>query len=100
MSQDDWNAEIDGNFNIAVDGLRQPGSSFKPYTYLEAFRQGQNPASMLLDVPSTFMQPNGEPYVPENYDRKFHGPVSLRSALARSLTLRPGQGDRGRGSPP
>ncbi len=86
-SLDYWNAEIDGNFNIAVDGLRQPGSSFKPYTYLEAFRQGYNPAFMLLDVPSTFVQPSGEPYVPENYDRKFHGPVSLRGALARSLNI-------------
>jgi membrane carboxypeptidase/penicillin-binding protein len=86
-SLDYWNAEIDGNFNIAVDGMRQPGSSFKPYTYLEAFRQSQSPATMLLDVPSTFMQPNGLPYVPENYDRKFHGPVSLRAALARSLNV-------------
>ena len=37
---------------------------------------------MLLDIPSTFMQSNGQPYVPENYDRLFHGPVSLRQALA------------------
>ena len=86
-SLDYWNAEIDGNFNIAADGLRQPGSSFKPYTYLEAFRQGYSTAFMLLDVPSTFMQANGEPYVPENYDRRFHGPVSLRGELARSLNV-------------
>ncbi len=87
-SLDYWNPAISGNFNIAVDGLRQPGSSFKPYTYLEAFRTGAyTPASMLLDIPSTFMQPNGEPYVPENYDRKFHGPVSLRVALARSYNI-------------
>ncbi len=87
-SVDYWNADIDGNFNIAVDGQRQPGSSFKPFTYLEAFRTGAyTPATMLLDIPSTFTQANGEPYVPENYDRRFHGPVSLRTALARSYNI-------------
>ncbi|MFI4981005.1 MAG: penicillin-binding protein, partial [Nevskiales bacterium] len=87
-SLDYWNAAISGNFNIAVDGLRQPGSSFKPYTYLEAFRTGAfTPATMLLDIPSTFIQSNGQPYVPENYDRTFHGPVSLRDALARSYNV-------------
>ncbi|MEP7359119.1 MAG: transglycosylase domain-containing protein, partial [Anaerolineales bacterium] len=87
-SLDYWNAAISGNFNIAVDGLRQPGSSFKPYTYLEAFRTGAfTPATMLLDIPSTFVQASGEPYAPENYDRKFHGPVSLRVALARSYNI-------------
>ena len=87
-SVDYWNADIDGNFNIAVDGLRQPGSSFKPFTYLEAFRTGAyTPATMLLDIPTSFPQANGEPYVPENYDRRFHGPVSLRTALARSYNI-------------
>ena len=87
-SVDYWNQAISGNFNIAVDGLRQPGSAFKPFTYLEAFRTGAyNPATMILDIPSTFIQPSGEPYVPENYDRAFHGPVSLRVALARSYNI-------------
>jgi membrane peptidoglycan carboxypeptidase len=87
-SLDYWNAGISGSFNIAADGLRQPGSSFKPYTYLEAFRSGAfTPATMLLDIPSTFVQSNGQPYVPENYDRRFHGPVSLREALARSYNI-------------
>ena len=87
-SLDYWNASISGSFNIAADGLRQPGSSFKPYTYLEAFRTGAfTPATMLLDIPTTFVQANGQPYVPENYDRMFHGPVSLRDALARSYNI-------------
>jgi len=42
---------------------------------------------MLLDIPSTFVQASGVPYAPENYDRKFHGPVSLRVALARSYNI-------------
>jgi len=86
-SLDYWNAAISGNFNIAVDGLRQPGSSFKPFTYLEAFRQGHAPATMLLDIPTNFILSDGSTYAPENYDRQFHGPVSMRVALARSYNI-------------
>jgi membrane carboxypeptidase/penicillin-binding protein PbpC len=86
-SADYWNAAISGNFNVAVDGKRQPGSSFKPFTYLEAFRVGYSPASLMLDVRTLFPTATGEPYVPENYDRKFHGPVSMRVALARSYNI-------------
>ncbi|MBF8281319.1 MAG: putative penicillin-binding protein [Anaerolineales bacterium] len=84
-----WNAAISGNFNVTVDGLRQPGSAFKPFTYLEAFRVGYSPASMLLDIPTNFpLAPSGgDIYVPENYDRKFHGPVSMRVALQRSYNI-------------
>jgi membrane carboxypeptidase/penicillin-binding protein len=86
-SVDYWNPAISGSFNIAVDGLRQPGSSFKPFTYLEAFRLGTAPASMVLDIPSEFPLSDGTTYAPENYDRQFHGPVSLRTALARSYNI-------------
>ncbi|MGQ0604174.1 MAG: penicillin-binding protein [Anaerolineales bacterium] len=86
-SVDYWNTAIAGNFNIAVDGLRQPGSSFKPFTYLEAFRQGFSPASMVLDVRVQYPTATGEPYEPRNYDEKFHGPVSMRLALARSYNI-------------
>jgi membrane peptidoglycan carboxypeptidase len=86
-SVDYWNAAISGNFNIAVNGQRQPGSSFKPFTYLEAFRQGFAPASMVLDVRTQFPTAGGEPYEPRNYDEKFHGPVSMRQALARSYNI-------------
>ncbi len=86
-SVDYWNTALSGNFNIAVDGRRQPGSAFKPFTYLEAFRQGYSPATLTLDVRTAFPTAGGEPYVPENYDRKFHGPVSLRVALQRSYNI-------------
>ncbi len=86
-SADYWNPDISGSFNIAIDGLRQPGSTFKPFTYLEAFRLGYSPASLVLDVRTSFPTGGDEPYVPENYDRKFHGPVSMRAALARSYNL-------------
>ncbi len=87
-SADYWNDEIDGKFNVAADGLRQPGSSFKPFTYVTFLAQGHNAAYMFLDVRQAFEQgPGMAPYVPENYTRTYNGPVSLRSALARSLNI-------------
>lgn len=83
-----WDESIDGSFNVAVDGLRQPGSSFKPYTYLTALSQGYNPATMVLDVETDFGTPyNGVAYVPQNYSRTFNGPMRLRQALANSFNV-------------
>lgn len=87
-SADYWDESIDGKFNVAVDGLRQPGSSFKPFTYVTFLSQGHNAAYMFLDVRQAFEQgPGMAPYVPENYSRNYSGPASLRSALARSLNI-------------
>ncbi|MGC9399813.1 MAG: penicillin-binding protein [Anaerolineae bacterium] len=87
-SADYWNDEIDGKFNVAVDGLRQPGSAFKPFTYVTLLSQGYNAAHMFLDVRKAFEQGEGRPpYVPVNYTRTYHGPVSLRDALAQSLNI-------------
>jgi membrane peptidoglycan carboxypeptidase len=85
-SIDFYNRNIDGEFNVAT-GLRQPGSSFKPITYLELLRQGSTPATFFWDVRKTFDSGTDVPYVPENYDRKYHGPVRLRNALARSYNI-------------
>jgi hypothetical protein len=83
-----WDADIDGSFNVAVDGLRQPGSAFKPFTYLTAFSQGYTAATMVLDVETDFGTPyNGIAYVPQNYDRQFHGPLRLRQALGNSYNV-------------
>lgn len=87
-SLDYWDEAIDGKFNVAVDGPgRQPGSSFKPFTYVTLLSQGYNAAHMFLDVRRAFQQPTGNPYVPENYDRKHHGPQRLRLALGRSYNI-------------
>jgi 1A family penicillin-binding protein len=80
------NEEIDGQVNVAL-AERQPGSSFKPYVYLTALTEGMNTATMILDVPSAFPQGDGSFYRPENYDRQYHGPVSVRTALARSYNI-------------
>jgi len=71
----------------AVNGalaLRQPGSAVKPLLYLAAFEQGYLPSSMLLDVATAFQAADGAPYLPENYDLRYHGPISARTALACS----------------
>jgi membrane peptidoglycan carboxypeptidase len=87
-SLDYWDERIDGSFNVAADGLRQPGSSFKPFTYLTALSQGYTAATMLLDVETDFGTPyNGVAYVPQNYDRRFHGPLRLRQALGNSFNV-------------
>ncbi len=85
----DYNSDlIDGKFNVAVDGLRQPGSSIKPLTYLGMFRKGFTPATMLTDVPTVFQRNAQEkPYEPKNYDGKFRGPVNLRNSLGSSLNI-------------
>ncbi|MEP6608418.1 MAG: penicillin-binding protein 1C [Burkholderiaceae bacterium] len=74
----------------AVDGasaLRQPGSTLKPILYAVAIEQRWlTAASLLDDSPLALTTPSGL-YVPQNYERKFRGAVSVRSALAGSLNV-------------
>jgi penicillin-binding protein 1C len=90
-SADFDNEEIDGQINMAVRP-RQPGSSIKPLTYTAAFERGWTPATLIWDVPSEF-PPSGlstdprPPYEPVNYDERFHGPVTVRTALANSYNV-------------
>jgi len=88
-SKDYFDQTIDGQFNVAANGLRQPGSSIKPVTYLGMLKRGYSPASMLVDAETSFT-PNAtadKPYQPKNYDGKFHGPVTLRNSLGSSLNI-------------
>ncbi len=74
--------------NDGVRALRQPGSTLKPFLYEYALEQGViTPRTILADVPSSYAIPNGEIYSPEDYDRRFSGPVSVRTALANSLNV-------------
>lgn len=84
-SKDFYDTNIDGQVNVALRP-RQPGSAIKPLTYLKAFEMGWTPATLLWDLPTTFPA-FPEPYRPKNYDGKFHGPQSLRSALANSYNI-------------
>lgn len=87
-SPDYFDARISGAINMAL-APRQPGSAIKPITYAAAF-SGENPwtaATMILDVRTSFPTREGTPYVPENHDRRYHGPVLVREALASSYNI-------------
>ncbi|MCS6844903.1 MAG: PBP1A family penicillin-binding protein [Caldilineales bacterium] len=89
-SADFFDQEIDGQVNVAL-AMRQPGSAIKPFTYLATFEMAQDwwtPATLVEDVRTEFPDgPGRPPYVPRNYDGKFHGWVSVRSALANSYNI-------------
>lgn len=85
-SRDFWDYNIDGNYN-AVFGLRQPGSSFKPFVYLSLFEKGYSPDTVVFDVKTNFSVDPNNPYIPQNYDKIFRGPVNLRNSLAQSLNI-------------
>ncbi len=80
-----FDAQISGAVNAATS-LRQPGSAIKPITYAAAFARLPNftAATPLFDVRTAFPTREGLPYVPVNYDRQHHGPISVRDALATS----------------
>ncbi len=87
----DFYAQPAGQVNMAIRA-RQPGSAIKPLTYLAAFENGWTPATLIWDVPAEFPPSNdpydtNPPYKPVNYDNRFHGPVTLRSALANSYNI-------------
>lgn len=87
-SRDYFDQEKGGQFNVVADGLRQPGSSIKPVTYLALFRKGYTPASMLVDAQTDFRRNEQEKvYMPRNYDGKYRGPVSVRNSLGSSLNV-------------
>lgn len=75
-------AEVDG-----VQALRQPGSTLKPFLYAQALAEHRLTAASLLDDAPTAIATPGGLYVPQNYDRRFRGWVSVRTALAASLNV-------------
>lgn len=88
-SRDYFDIEREGNFNVALQGLRQPGSSLKPFVYATLFEKGYSPDTVLFDAETEF-DTTGDPkrsYKPQNYDGRFRGPVRLRDALAQSLNV-------------
>ena len=91
-SADFYNDAIAGQVNMATSPTRQPGSSIKPITYIAAFEKGWTPATLIWDVPTEF-PPSGDPndprppYIPVNYDGRYHGPGTVRSALANSYNI-------------
>ena len=85
-SKDYYSKEIDGKYNIST-ALRQPGSSIKPINYLLALENDFSLASIISDSPITYQIAGQKPYAPQNYNGKYMGNVTLRTALASSLNI-------------
>lgn len=99
-SRDYFDIKNNGNFNVTLAPNRQPGSTFKPFVYATGFKKGFTPETTIFDLKTNFntnCNSQGIPiyqgikpedcYVPENYDGKYRGPVSIREALAQSLNV-------------
>jgi len=78
--------DIDGNVNVTTS-LRQPGSSIKPINYLLAFEKGKKIDSYIDDNPVSYFVPGQKVYSPQNYNGKYMGRVTLKTALASSLNV-------------
>lgn len=77
-----------GAFDVASQGFRQSGSSFKPFIYATAFEQGISPGMPVYDGPVVVPMCCGLPaYVPHNYDLRYHGLVTYRYALQNSFNI-------------
>jgi len=76
-------------FNHVTQAWRQPGSSFKPFIYSAALEKGYSPASVLDDAPISISaeETGSQAWEPKNYDGKYDGPMSLRTALAKSKNM-------------
>jgi penicillin-binding protein 1A len=75
-------------FDVASEGFRQAGSSFKPFAYVTAFEQGLSPGMPVFDGPTTFQMCCGlPPYTPHNYGGGYMGLISWRTALQNSLNI-------------
>jgi len=98
-SRDYFDKEINGAFNVTI-AHRQPGSTFKPFVYATAFNKGYTPETVVFDLPTQFQttcNATGTPlyssgtttdcYMPDDYDNKFEGPMTLRDALAQSRNI-------------
>ncbi len=85
-SKDYFDFKNDGNVNVTLRP-RQPGSAIKPINYAVALQKGYTAATILSDTPITYRLPGQKPYSPVNYDGKFRGQISLRTALGSSLNV-------------
>ncbi|MBD8553185.1 PBP1A family penicillin-binding protein [Rhizobium sp. CFBP 8762] len=74
----------ESQFNRATRALRQPGSSFKAYTYAAAMEKGMTPETTIMDAPITWRG-----WSPQNYGRSYAGRITLLTAMAKSINTVP-----------
>lgn len=98
-SRNYFDTKNDGNFNVATQALRQPGSSLKPFIYLMGMQEGFAPQSILFDTATEFSTDSSCPSIPDfsnnnkncfhpvDFEGTFAGPVSIRDALAQSINV-------------
>lgn len=92
--------KFEPDFNVAVQGLRQPGSALKPFAYLTSFEKGYTPQTLVFDVPTEFSAnnpscpalvdfsiENPECFHPRNFDDFFRGPTTFAQGLAQSINV-------------
>ncbi|MBU2981621.1 PBP1A family penicillin-binding protein [Lentibacter algarum] len=79
--------KVSGEFNRATQAKRQPGSSFKPFVYAAALDVGRSPLDIIEDAEYCIKVPGSSEYCPKNYDRNFHGQVTLTEALEKSYNI-------------
>ena len=80
------NDAIDGSVNVTT-AFRQPGSTIKPFTYAAAMERGMSPGDVLWDTRTQISIPGLPLYTPRNFDNAFHGPMTMRAALANSYNI-------------
>lgn len=81
----DYHTQGDGQYNAAIS-LRQPGSTIKPFTYALLLERTGQAGSILPDL-DLYENSELNSFIPDNYDKHFHGPVSIRTALACSYNV-------------
>jgi penicillin-binding protein 1A len=74
-------------FNRATQARRQPGSVFKPFTYVAAIESGYSPIDTVLDTPVNYPDALGRPYMPSNSDGEFKGLITIDQALYQSRNV-------------
>ena len=85
-SKDYFDTQSDGQVNVTLRP-RQPGSSIKPVNYAAALEKGFTPATLIPDTPICYRLPGQPDYCPKNYDNRYHGLVTVRTALASSYNI-------------
>jgi 1A family penicillin-binding protein len=85
-SMDYYNRDIDGQVNV-LTSERQPGSSIKPLVYMTTFTKGWVPSTIVQDSPGCWKDAAGNNWCPQNFDKAFRGPVTIRAALGNSMNL-------------
>ena len=77
------------HYNRCTQGYgRQPGSSFKAFVYTAAVEEGgMKPTDRIHDAPVSYPGGAGKPWRPKNYDNTYHGWVTIKSAVARSINI-------------